>query len=170
MEASVFPPRQGGVVELIIAKVGKVRRCDAQEISHNMDEDVINDSFPYLKELENKIGRKTPESLLVWMRDAEEWEDFGGSGEGGELSSGLGDSFSEKISTLKQELVNVPSGFDTSGRFVLRQSPVVLQLLGIVTTCTTRFHHHTCVYSENALPPVHKSIQSIQVHLLILTS
>lgn len=110
-----FPTQTGGVVELIIAKVEKVKRFDAEEISHTMDEEVINDSLPCLKELENKIGRKMPESLLVWMRDAAEWEDFGRSGEGGELGSGLGDSFSEKISTLKQEVVKVPSGFYTGG-------------------------------------------------------
>ncbi|XP_011614963.2 leucine rich adaptor protein 1-like [Takifugu rubripes] len=100
-----FPTQAGGVVELIIAKVGKATRFDAQEISHIMDEEVVNDSFPYLKELENKIGRKMPESLLVWTRDAAECEDFGRSGEGSELSSGLGDSFSERISTLKQEMI-----------------------------------------------------------------
>lgn len=109
-----FPTQAGGVAELIVAKVGKVKRCDAQELSHTMDEEV-SDSLPYLKELENKVGRKMPESLLVWVRDAAECEEFGRSGEGGELGSGLGDSFSEKISTLRQEMVNVPSGFYTSG-------------------------------------------------------
>lgn len=135
----VSHPGRGGGVELII--VGKVKRFDAQEISHSMDEEVGNHSLPYLRELENKIGRKMPESLLVWMRDAAEWEDLGRSreGEGGELGSGLGDSFSEKISTLRQEMVNVPSGFYTSGDFVLWQSPVFLRLFGVGTTCTTRF-------------------------------
>lgn len=137
-----FPTQAGGggVVELIIAKVGKVTRLDAQEISHIMDEEVVHDSLPCLKELETKIGRKMPESLLVWMRDAAEWEEFGRAGEGGELGSGLGDSFSEEISTLRQEMVNVPSGFYTRGDFVLWQPPVFLHLLGIGTTCTTRFH------------------------------
>lgn len=152
-----FPTQAGGVVELIIAKVGKATRFDAQEISHIMDEEVVNDSFPYLKELENKIGRKMPESLLVWTRDAAECEDFGRSGEGSELSSGLGDSFSERISALKQEMVKVPSGFYTSADFALWQSPVFLQLLGIGTTCTTRFHHHTCVHK---CPPAHSHVMT----------
>lgn len=108
-----FPTQAGGVVELIIARVGKVTGLDAQEISHIMDEEVVDDSLPCLKELETKIGRKMPESLLVWMRDAAEWEEFGRSGEGGELGSGLGDSFSEKISTLRQEMVNVPTQVGT---------------------------------------------------------
>lgn len=119
-----FPTQAGGLVELNIANVGKVTRFDAQEISHIMDEEGINDSFPCLKELESKIGRKMPESLLVWMRD--ECEDVGSSGEGSELSSGLGDSFSEKISTLKQEMVNVPSGF---------QLPHKRGLCSVVITC-----------------------------------
>lgn len=104
-----------------------------------MDEEVSNDSLPYLKELENKIGRKMPESLLVWMRDAAEWGDFGRSGEGGELGSGLGDSFSEKISTLKQEMVNVPSGFYTGGDFVPWKSPVFPRLLGILNNLHDSF-------------------------------
>lgn len=76
-----------------------------------MDEEVIDDSFPYLKELENKIGRKMPESLLIWMRDAAECEDGRRSSEERELGSGLSDSFSEKISTLKRDMVNIPTGF-----------------------------------------------------------
>lgn len=71
-----------------------------------MDEEV-NDSFPYLKELENKMGRKMPESLLMWLRDAADCEDVRRRSEERELSSGLSDSFSEKISTLKQELVSI---------------------------------------------------------------
>lgn len=78
-----------------------------------MDEEVVNDSFPYLKELENKIGRKMPESLLTWMRDAAGSEDVGRSTEEREFSSGLSNSFSERISTLRQEMVNIPAGFET---------------------------------------------------------
>lgn len=96
----------GGVVQLIIVKVGEVKRFYAQELSHIMDEEVINDSFPSLKELENKIGRKMPESLLMWFRDAADCDDVRRSREERQLSSGLSDSFSEKISTLKQEMVS----------------------------------------------------------------
>lgn len=75
-----------------------------------MDEEVTSDSFPCLKELENKIGRKMPESLLVWMRDAAECEDGRRSSEEREFCSAVSDSFSEKISTLKKEMVNIPAG------------------------------------------------------------
>lgn len=88
-------------------KVGKVKRFYARELSHTMDEEVINDSFPYLKELENKMGRKMPESLLMWLKDAADCEDVGKPSEERELSSGLSGSFSEKISALKQELVSI---------------------------------------------------------------
>ncbi|KAF3858650.1 hypothetical protein F7725_011851 [Dissostichus mawsoni] len=39
-----------------------------------MAEETFNESFPDLKEVENKVGRKTPESLLIWMRDAADGE------------------------------------------------------------------------------------------------
>ncbi|XP_076601149.1 uncharacterized protein LOC143329227 [Chaetodon auriga] len=71
-----------------------------------MEEEISNDSFPDLKELENKVGRKTPESLLVWMRDAADCEDGWRSDvvDRGDRSSASSDSFSDKISNLKQEM------------------------------------------------------------------
>ncbi|XP_030258543.1 leucine rich adaptor protein 1-like isoform X2 [Sparus aurata] len=71
-----------------------------------MEEELLNDSLPCLKELENKVGRKTPESLLVWMRDAADCEDGWRSDavDRGDRSSAAGDSFSDKISNLKQEM------------------------------------------------------------------
>lgn len=109
-------PSRGGGFQLIIVKVGKVKRFYAQELSHIMDEEVTNDAFPYLKELENKIGREMPESLLMWFRDAADYDDVRKSSAERELSSGLNDSFSVKISTLKQEMVSIltssiPTGF-----------------------------------------------------------
>lgn len=65
-----------------------------------MAEENTNDSFPELREVENKIGRKTPESLLIWMKDAADCGD--GEDHGSALSS---DGFSDKISNLKQEMV-----------------------------------------------------------------
>lgn len=72
-----------------------------------MEEETLNESFPFLKELENKIGRKTPQSLLIWMRDAAECEE--GQRPDGErdLGSALNSSFSGKISILKQEMVKI---------------------------------------------------------------
>ncbi|KAM8727218.1 leucine rich adaptor protein 1-like [Acanthopagrus schlegelii] len=71
-----------------------------------MEEEILNDSLPCLKELENKVGRKTPESLLVWMRDAADCEDGWRSDavDRGDRGSASGDSFSDKISSLKQEM------------------------------------------------------------------
>lgn len=87
-------------------KVGEVKRFYAQELSHIMDEEVVNDSFPYLKELENKIGRKMPEGLRMWLRDAADCDDVRRSSEESALSPGLSDSFSQKISTLRREMVS----------------------------------------------------------------
>ncbi|KAE8291253.1 Leucine rich adaptor protein 1 Leucine repeat adapter protein 35A [Larimichthys crocea] len=71
-----------------------------------MEEENHNDALPDLKELENKVGRKTPESLLIWMRDAADCEDGGRSEvvDREERSSALSDSFSDKINNLKQEM------------------------------------------------------------------
>ncbi|XP_070700431.1 leucine rich adaptor protein 1-like [Pempheris klunzingeri] len=71
-----------------------------------MAEEILNDSFPDLRELENKVGRKTPESLLVWMRDAADCEDGWRSDvvDRGDRGSALRDSFSDKISNLRQEM------------------------------------------------------------------
>lgn len=71
-----------------------------------MAEEILNDSFPDLKELENKVGRKTPESLLIWMRDAADCEDGWRSDavDRGDRGSASSDSFSDKISNLKQEM------------------------------------------------------------------
>ncbi|KAK9538849.1 hypothetical protein VZT92_003996 [Zoarces viviparus] len=71
-----------------------------------MAEELLNDSFPDLTEVENKVGMKTPESLLIWMRDAADCEDGWRSDvvERGDRSSAFSDSFSDKISSLKQEM------------------------------------------------------------------
>ncbi|XP_029940944.1 leucine rich adaptor protein 1-like [Salarias fasciatus] len=70
-----------------------------------MAEEALNDPFPDLKELENKTGRKIPESLLIWMRDAAECEDSWRSGEAerGEPGSAW-DGLIHKIHNLKQEM------------------------------------------------------------------
>ncbi|XP_047223210.1 uncharacterized protein LOC124869419 isoform X2 [Girardinichthys multiradiatus] len=68
-----------------------------------MSEEILSDFCPDLNELENKIGRKTPESLLVWMKDAADCE-------GGWTSDALdreehsSDDLSDKINNLKQEM------------------------------------------------------------------
>lgn len=74
----------------------------------SMAEEIHSDSFPDLNELENKIGRKTPDSLLVWMReDCEQgWRsDHLAKGSDSTLCHDL----TEKITNLKQELVKKSS-------------------------------------------------------------
>lgn len=70
-----------------------------------MADDILSASATDLTELEGKVGRKTPESLLMWMRDA---VDCWGSdvGEKRDLSS-ASDAFSDKLSNLKQDMVKV---------------------------------------------------------------
>uniref|UniRef100_A0A3Q2PK89 Leucine rich adaptor protein 1-like n=1 Tax=Fundulus heteroclitus TaxID=8078 RepID=A0A3Q2PK89_FUNHE len=76
---------------------------DRYNLCSGMPEDVFGDFCPDLIELENKIGRKTPESLLVWMKD-------GADGTGGWDSDALdrqergSDGLSDKINNLKQEM------------------------------------------------------------------
>ncbi|KAM6989963.1 uncharacterized protein LKV04_009533 [Tautogolabrus adspersus] len=69
-----------------------------------MAEEILN--LPDLRELENKVGRKTPESLLMWMRDAVDREHGWRSDavDMGEHRSAFSESFSDKISNLKQEM------------------------------------------------------------------
>ncbi|XP_019733434.1 leucine rich adaptor protein 1-like [Hippocampus comes] len=64
------------------------------------EEAFVNVSFPVLKELENKVGRKIPESLLLWMRNAADSED----GEIEDQNYLFGDSFANKLSNLKKEM------------------------------------------------------------------
>uniref|UniRef100_A0AAQ4QIQ1 Leucine rich adaptor protein 1 n=1 Tax=Gasterosteus aculeatus aculeatus TaxID=481459 RepID=A0AAQ4QIQ1_GASAC len=71
-----------------------------------MAEEILNDSLADLREVENKVGRKTPESLLIWMRDAADcgdgwWSDVV---DRGDRSSAFGQSFSDKLRGLKQEM------------------------------------------------------------------
>lgn len=63
-----------------------------------MAEEILDDSFPDLRELESKFGVKTPESLLVWMRDAADCEDRWSSDD-------HSDGLSDKIRSLKHEMV-----------------------------------------------------------------
>uniref|UniRef100_A0A8C6TN82 Leucine rich adaptor protein 1 n=1 Tax=Neogobius melanostomus TaxID=47308 RepID=A0A8C6TN82_9GOBI len=67
-----------------------------------MAEEFLNDSLPDLKELENKVGRKTPESLLIWMKDAA--ADCEETLRGDVDNSNLNDDISAKITHLKQEM------------------------------------------------------------------
>lgn len=71
-----------------------------------MAEDILNDSFPDLKELEIKTGRKIPESLLVWMRDASDCEDGCGSDvvDKEEHNSAFSNNLCNKIVNLRQEM------------------------------------------------------------------
>uniref|UniRef100_UPI0037E76313 leucine rich adaptor protein 1-like n=1 Tax=Semicossyphus pulcher TaxID=241346 RepID=UPI0037E76313 len=71
-----------------------------------MAEEIIHDSLPDLRELENKVGRKTPESLLMWMKDAADCEEGWRSDvvDRGERGSASSETFSDKISNLQQEM------------------------------------------------------------------
>ncbi|KAM3866057.1 leucine rich adaptor protein 1-like [Diretmus argenteus] len=69
-----------------------------------MAERPLNDSSPDLLELENKIGMKTPESLLIWMKDAAHYEDCWSGDAAESRDPPAGDSFSDKIRNLKQEM------------------------------------------------------------------
>lgn len=63
----------------------------------------MNDSLPDLKELENKVGRKTPESLLIWMKDAAADSDELWRGDVDNRNL-FDDDISAKIASLKQEM------------------------------------------------------------------
>lgn len=78
-----------------------------------MEEEILNDSLPYLKELENKVGRKTPQSLLIWIKDAADCEDGRRSDGERDSRSAFNDNFSDKIRTLKQEMVTFQTLFSS---------------------------------------------------------
>ena len=61
-----------------------------------------SDSLPDLKELEKKIGRKTPESLVASIRDHA--MDCNEKGDQNDIDKD-NESFSEKIQHLKREMV-----------------------------------------------------------------
>lgn len=74
-----------------------------------MDEGTASETIPDLKDIEVKIGRKTPEGLLRWMR--EEASSLRGDGK---LSAAYDagketgkKSLDEKIKKLKVEMVSV---------------------------------------------------------------
>ncbi|XP_032420589.1 leucine rich adaptor protein 1-like [Xiphophorus hellerii] len=67
-----------------------------------MAEEVLNEFYPDLNELESKVGRKTPESLLAWMKDAADREGWTADPSG--PSDHTSDGLSDKINTLKQEM------------------------------------------------------------------
>lgn len=91
------------------------RRSEYLEVftGGEMEEEILNDSLPYLKELENKVGRKTPQSLLIWIKDAADGEDGCRSDGETDSSSALNDNFSDKIRTLKQEMVTFQTLFSS---------------------------------------------------------
>lgn len=68
-----------------------------------MADEFLNDSLPDLKELESKVGRKTPESLLIWMKDAAADCDEAWRGDV-DNSNLFDDDISAKITNLKQEM------------------------------------------------------------------
>ncbi|KAM6948243.1 leucine rich adaptor protein 1-like [Aplochiton taeniatus] len=71
-----------------------------------MEEESRSDSIPGLKEMEIKIGRKTPESLLIWMRDAAHREEWCSERERlkGKVNWPINDGLSEKIRDLKLDM------------------------------------------------------------------
>ncbi|XP_062260897.1 leucine rich adaptor protein 1-like [Platichthys flesus] len=71
-----------------------------------MAEESPRDFFPEMREVENKVGRRTPESLLMWMREAADCGDGCRCDEedNGDHSSAFSGSFSDRISCLKQEM------------------------------------------------------------------
>lgn len=75
-----------------------------------------NDPCPDLKELEKKIGRKTPESLVLSIRDHAGDCDDGSmcdldekKGDRHDIDNVASNSFSEKIKHLKGEMVRIVS-------------------------------------------------------------
>lgn len=74
-----------------------------------MDEATVSETVPDLKDLEVKIGRKTPEGLLRWMR--EEASSYRGDAKMSAPQDGRKDtgmmSLDDKLRKLKAEMVRV---------------------------------------------------------------
>lgn len=79
------------------------------KVADTMDEGTVTDAVPDLKDIEVKIGRKTPEGLLRWMR--EEAPSLRGDAKlatAHDPSKDTGKkSLDEKIRKLKIEMVRV---------------------------------------------------------------
>ncbi|KAI1892001.1 hypothetical protein AGOR_G00149500 [Albula goreensis] len=75
-----------------------------------MEEGSVNESVPDLKDLEQKIGRKTPEGLLKWMREDASHRGDGilKPQEGKDLDLGR-KGLAEKIRDLKMEMAHLRS-------------------------------------------------------------
>lgn len=127
-----------------------------------MAEEIINDSLPDLKELENKVGRKTPESLLMWMRDAADRGEAWRSDEvdRSERRFTFNDHFSEKINSLKQEMVRIPfHSYEFVCSCMFFCGIIVLSAINLFCaafhikpqTCTTCFINHCSVDSCDIL-------------------
>ncbi|KAG9350922.1 hypothetical protein JZ751_024811 [Albula glossodonta] len=73
-----------------------------------MEEGSVNESVPDLKDLEQKIGRKTPEGLLKWMREDASHRGDGilKPQEGKDLDLGR-KGLAEKIRDLKMEMMDM---------------------------------------------------------------
>lgn len=74
-----------------------------------MDEGTVSETVPDLKDIEVKIGRKTPEGLLRWMREeASTYRADAKMSAPQEASKDTGTtSLDEKIRKLKAEMVSV---------------------------------------------------------------
>ncbi|MED6284910.1 hypothetical protein CHARACLAT_023745 [Characodon lateralis] len=72
-----------------------------------MDDGTASDTIPDLKDIETKIGRKTPEGLLRWMReDASSLRGEGKLATHQDTSKDTGrKSLDEKIGKLRMEMV-----------------------------------------------------------------
>ncbi|XP_034038451.1 leucine rich adaptor protein 1-like [Thalassophryne amazonica] len=77
--------------------VDVVLRTLLSKVRTGMAEETTNGSSPDLKELEDKVGMKTPERLVMWMRDAAHCE-------GWSSVTDSGNTISHQINSLRQEM------------------------------------------------------------------
>lgn len=69
-----------------------------------MEEESLDNSFPELKDLEKKIGRKTPDVLLSWMKDATRRGELSSDCSQVKENGTFGQSLNDKIKQLKFEM------------------------------------------------------------------
>lgn len=72
-----------------------------------MEEESVYNSFPELKEFENKIGRKTPNVILRWMKDAAHLGEESSECLQIRENGTRGECLNDKINHLKYEMVSI---------------------------------------------------------------
>ncbi|XP_061550538.1 leucine rich adaptor protein 1-like [Phycodurus eques] len=93
------------------------------------EETFVGVSFPGLEELENKVGRKAPERLLLWMRDAADSRGGGSEDQNSDVNDCFVDNLKQEMTRMRcadarilRQLVAVHEGIESTRRLASEPS------------------------------------------------